>query len=658
MREAAICSRLQHPGVVPLLGYAEQGDWFWWIRPADIGRPLSELMSAPLKPARVVDWLGQLTTALAYAHQNGVVHPRLDPDCIWVNEERVRISEFAFTQPETPVVHMGYHNPPSPRFMAPEQIMGGPVTPASNYFTLGSIAFELLSGRPLFTANDPIQLMFKILHEELPSFEHLPPALGELLTRLLERPSEKRLSDPAAILGYLGGDFTSAASGPEMQGVLADLRAEGQTVSENEVFTLDPGRALEKLGHFRFPEEWEWLVSLCAAASALEAQKLSLEWAKKGLTLAYQGVRLSQQQLQDFWISAYAAHQGGTGYLARGLASALTQHQGGWVEVASAGWKLRTGEVQKERLGRGLATHLQIRFEGCPEPDWDQVRRRFLYTPLPICWQGKWQSTVVANRSFPLPEFSLRVDLLDTPQWLAVVDGMSFPMEQLVLESGRLVVWGPLHLDADRRALLKDERLAEVCLHLKAEVESAVEEFALAPRSSDPLPTRLYRRALALWEERGEEAKIDQFASAYLNLVDGGAAPTRMAEECFRRAAGWQTPPESFWRLACLNRWFPLLEADWGRAMLVSERAFAKEHARLHWLLQCWLEWGEVKPDSRQLGSLLNRFSGQRLDARFDPLLVERLPEDAAESWVHLLPKHWTLSQSWFRQRAANLSSE
>lgn len=663
LREAGYCARLQHPNIVPLLSYGEQSEWCWWIRPAQVGRMLSELMGAALDSDRVLGWMRQLTVALDYAHQSGIIHQRLHPDCIWVDEERLSVGEFAFAQLDEQIVQAGPYSLPSPRFMSPEQIMGAPLTPAANYFTLGSLAFELLSGRPLFEAAEVMQVIFKIIQEGTPSTEHLPAPLAEMIVRLTEKDVKTRLSQASVVLGYLGGEMPlNTASGPEMQGVLADLKAEGQTYSENQVFTLDPERAREKLGHFRFPEAGEWLVSLCAAAAALGAEKLTLDWQKQRLTLGFQGVRLSQAQLQDFWLSAYGAHQGGRGYLARGLASALTQ-QGGAVEVASGGWKLATDRVQKERLSRALVHQLQVRVEGCPEPAWEQLRRRFLFTALPICWQGKWQSTIVANRPAPLDGFSLRVDLLESPQWLAVVDGMSIAIEAVVPGSGQVVVWGPLRLDADRRRLLEDERLAELRPALKAAVETAIEEFALAPKALDYPAVTLYRRAVSLWEERQESGKLDQFTAAFLGLQDGGLPPERTAEECFRRAAAWKTPPDKFWPLAAHHLWFRLLEPDWATALLVSERAFSKEHARLHWLLQCWLEWNRVEPDGQQMGSLLYRFSDQRLDARFDPLLAERLPVDeltdvVKQSWIQLLPKHWTLSRARLKRTKVNPSPE
>lgn len=647
-REAAACSQLRHPNIVPILGYAEQGEWFWWIRPWQKGRRLSQLLGQPLEQA--VSWLRQLTEVLACAHGLGIVHQRLHPDCIWVHEDRVQVSDFAFAQLETRITHAGPYHLPTPRFLAPEQITGMSLTPASNYFTLGSLAFELLSGRPLFDGDEVLQVIFRLLQEDLPSFEHLPAPLPELLTRLLERDSTRRLSDPKEVLGYLG----SSPTGQEMREVLADLQGEGQAVSQNEVFTLDPGRALEKLSQFRFPDTWEWLVSLCAAAAALGAEKLALDWKADRLSLVYQGVRLS---LEDFWLSAYGAHQGGSGYLARGLASALTQH-GGTLEIASAGWKLRTDRVQKERLGRALVNHLQVRLEGCPEPDWEQVRRRLLFTALPISWCGKWQSTVVANRPAPLEAFSLRVDPLETSQWLAVVDGMTFPLERLLPEAGQVVVWGPLRLDADRRALLQDDQLERVLPLVQAGVEKALEDFALAPGGLDVRSMKLYRRAFALWESGGERGKLDRFCLAFLRLQSGDEPPSKLAEQCFVRAATWEAPPEVFWHLACRSRWFPLLQADWATAVVVSERGFAKEHARLHWLLQAWLERGQIFPNLQELGSLLHRFPDQRLDARFDPLLVAQLPVNPPPVWLQLIPWHWTQTRLFFMRKEGEESPE
>ena len=92
--------------------------------------------------------------------------------------------------------------------------------------------------------------------------------------------------------------------------------------------------------------------------------------------------------------------------------------------------------------------------------------------------------------------------------------------------------------------------------------------------------------------------------------------------------------------------------------MLVSERAFAREHARLHWLLQGWLEWGLVKPDLRELGALLARFPGQRLDARFDPLLQTQLPESAPASWASLIPSHWKQTRLHLKQTESSLKPE
>ncbi|MBN9418535.1 hypothetical protein ABS71_08355 [bacterium SCN 62-11] len=652
-READGAARLRHPNIVPILDYGSRDGWWWWIRPWQAGLGLSEVMGEPVDPELADGWLRQLLAALSYAHGQGVVHRRLDTQCLWVEGEQLRVGDFGFVQMEAQIVQVGSGNLPSPRFMAPEQITGGSLTPAANFFSLGALAYELFSGRPAFEGEDPIRVIFGIIQGERPSMEGLPTGWAELVPLLLAPLPADRPASEGVALGYLRGEHPSE-SGQEMLEVLADLRAEGQAVAENEVFTLDPASALLKLSRFRFPDPWEWLVSLCAAAAALGAEKLTVNWKQGRLFLVYQGVRLD---LEDFWLSAYSAHQGGKGYLARGLAAFLTQH-GGTVEVASSGRKIRTQQVQKEQLSRAMVTQLHVRVD-CAEPDWGEVRRRFPFAVLPICWSGRWQSTVVANQPTPLEGFSLRIDLLETDQWLALVDGVSFSMTPLLSGVGQVVVWGPLRLDADRRNLLEDEQLATLRSRLRDAVEGAIEEFARRPLTLGGAAVRLYGRALALWKERGETREVDRFAVAFVNFQspsEEGAWP--LAQECFLRVAGWETPPEKFWQLACRAPWFALLEADWERALRISQRAFVKEHARLHWLLQCWLEWGKIKPDQQQMGALFYRFPEQRLDARFDGLLVEQLPEGAPLSWLHLLPKHWTQSRLRLRRKAGAETAE
>lgn len=641
IREAELYSRLKHPNILPMLNYAQRDGWFWWVRPWVEGRRLDAWLGAPVDPVQVNLWLEQLMEVLEYCHRLEVFHRRFQPDSIWIENGQVRVGSFAFLEEER-LVHAGTHNLPSPRFLAPEQIAGGTLSPAANYFSLGAMAFELFTGRRAFEGEEVIPVIFQILQGERPDASELPAPWNERVSKWLELKLDQR--QPV---------LAPTESGPEMLEVLADLQAEGRSVSHNETFTLDPARALEKLGQFRFPDSWEWVVSLCAAASALAAEKLLVDWKQGQLSLVYQGVKLSQAQMADFWLSAYGATQEGRGYLARGLASALTQY-GGSVELASSGWKMRTSQVQKEAFRSALVTHLHVRVD-CPEPNWGQIRERLQFTLLPISWSGRWQSTIVANQPAPLEGFSLRIDLLEPSNWLAVVDGMSFPLEPSLPEAGRVAVWGPLRLDAERRALLKDENWAQLQPRLKAAVEGAILEFARVPKSLESGPLRLYRKAVQLW---GESDELNRFSVAFLQLHGGEKAPSVLAEECFRRVAEWATPPEKFWQLACRSGWFSLLEVDWERALLISQRALAREHARLHWLLQCWLEWEKAEPDVRQMSALFVRFPEQRLDARFDPLLAARLPVDAPGTWLNLLPAHWTQSRRVLRQREANRTEE
>jgi eukaryotic-like serine/threonine-protein kinase len=188
LQEAALLERLAHPGVVALRAVAPDGAWLAmellpgptltaWAK----GRPLVEVVAA----------LESLARALAWIHENGVVHGDIKPSNVLMGADaQPKILDFGLG------LHAhegGFHG--TLGGAAPEQLRGLPASPASDVFSLGGLAFRALTGGHPFGARDPAQALAPEL--QLPwgpaqVRPGVPRALDALVLRMLSRDPSRR----------------------------------------------------------------------------------------------------------------------------------------------------------------------------------------------------------------------------------------------------------------------------------------------------------------------------------------------------------------------------------------------------------------------------------------------------------------------------------
>lgn len=234
--EAQLVARLEHLNIVPLFDYWRDPDGAFlvmrWLR----GGSLREwLKGGPLSLEQAARVLDQIAAALAVAHRSGVIHRDLKPDNILLDEERnAYLADFGIAkdllQPalqELPDDEAADTITGSPSYMSPEQIMGIPLTAASDIYSLGVVLYEILIGRPPFEAPAPSMLILKHLNE-FPPFVHdlrqeLPTTVSDVIhTAMAKKPEERYATTLAmaqdfrrAIGGLVGeaGAFMGAAGG-------------------------------------------------------------------------------------------------------------------------------------------------------------------------------------------------------------------------------------------------------------------------------------------------------------------------------------------------------------------------------------------------------------------------------------------------------------
>ncbi len=210
---AQAAAGLKHPGIVEVLAFGTQDALAWMTMEAVPGTDLVRYTRQPhLLPEPVVLLLtGRLASALAFAHRQGVVHRDIKPANVLVNwaADTVKLADFGLARTDTSShtgtgIVMG-----TPAYMAPEQLAGAVPTSASDMYELGIMLFELLCGRLPHEGPSMGELLRQVASEAPPDLlalrPSLPPALAQLLERMLAKTPGARPTDGMAVAEELRG---------------------------------------------------------------------------------------------------------------------------------------------------------------------------------------------------------------------------------------------------------------------------------------------------------------------------------------------------------------------------------------------------------------------------------------------------------------------
>jgi serine/threonine-protein kinase len=201
-REARAAASVNHPNVCQIYEIGEDGqDLFIAMELLD-GEVLSErLRRGPLTPVQALPIAVGMLDALSALHGRGVVHRDLKPSNVFLTAHGVKLLDFGLARPEvdgmlgdeanltrTGIV-MG-----TPRYMAPEQVTGGPVDARSDLFAAGTILFEMLAGRPAFAGRTLADVLHATCFEQPPALTGSPAvaAIDRVIRRALAKKPEER----------------------------------------------------------------------------------------------------------------------------------------------------------------------------------------------------------------------------------------------------------------------------------------------------------------------------------------------------------------------------------------------------------------------------------------------------------------------------------
>ena len=170
--EAEAAGGLDHPNIVAIYEVGEHdGQPFFTMRLVEGSNLAQALKAGPFEPKRAATLIMTVARAIQHAHERGVLHRDLKPSNILLDAQgQPHVTDFGLAK----IVHadstltLSQAALGTPSYMAPEQASGGSnqVTTAADVYSLGAILYELLTGRPLFQAETPLQAIQQVLERE------------------------------------------------------------------------------------------------------------------------------------------------------------------------------------------------------------------------------------------------------------------------------------------------------------------------------------------------------------------------------------------------------------------------------------------------------------------------------------------------------------
>ena len=221
LREAQLASRIKHPNIIEVhdAGYSEISGldgqlvgvyyiFMDYLSGGSLGDRLKQV--GPLAPAATLEILRQVASALVAAQANNMVHRDIKPDNIMFTDKGlVKLADLGIaksTGARDETLTMAASVFGTPAYMSPEQARDARrVDCRTDIYSLGCVAFEMLTGRRPYTSTNPMEILSQVVSpQELPNVRTLAPnvpaAVAKLVAAMCAKRLEKRIQTPADLL--------------------------------------------------------------------------------------------------------------------------------------------------------------------------------------------------------------------------------------------------------------------------------------------------------------------------------------------------------------------------------------------------------------------------------------------------------------------------
>jgi eukaryotic-like serine/threonine-protein kinase len=395
-REIQFLARLQHPHIVPLLAAGGDGSLSYYVMPFMQGQSLRALLieRGELPPAQAVRTLREVATALAFAHQNGIVHRDIKPDNVLLVAGSAMVTDFGVAKALSVATGDGDPNAltslgialGTPSYIAPEQAMADPRTDhRADIYAFGAMAYEILCGAVPFTARTPQAMLAAHISETpVPLIERNPEisqSLNSLVMSCLEKSPDDRPQTAEEIVNLLDAvsvsrESSQAGVGNREDDLVSGPRSARRSSGGRGDRPIVSSEIIERSAVSRLSPPW-----LIVAAIAIVALGLGLGWvilSRTGNANNQSGVPAASQHGKSIAVLPLENVNGDpqNEYLSDGLSdeimSALSKVPGLRVASRTSAFALKGKGLDARELGRRL--NVGTLLEGSMRRDGDNLR--------------------------------------------------------------------------------------------------------------------------------------------------------------------------------------------------------------------------------------------------------------------------------------------
>lgn len=208
-REAKVSARLEHPNILPVYDFGEYDGLLFIVMRLVTGGTVRDRARKGVPHATSIAWVRAIASALDFAHAEGVVHRDVKPANVLLDRsDTPLLADFGLAKPrDAEQLTVAGTAMGTPVYMSPEALRGEELTPRSDQYSLGVLAYYLLTGQPPFEANSMFVVMTKTLYEEPGLATNLRSSLHRsvdyVLLKVLEKSPEGRFESCGAFADAL-----------------------------------------------------------------------------------------------------------------------------------------------------------------------------------------------------------------------------------------------------------------------------------------------------------------------------------------------------------------------------------------------------------------------------------------------------------------------